>query len=178
MEFQIVKKGRKRVKLDDYNKTKNLIVLALDCSGSMVEGEKYVDSVMGNIIEELKEVAAEHQIKIDLNNLKGCVHNTSVSSITNIDSPEWKRMMDRFTAYGGNDFTSVYEKCVRYKQQNGYDNLIIINLGDGLDCVTPDITDKNTRWIDAIFANENYEKEYQMCCGQTNSIKRETIYLA
>lgn len=178
MEYQIIKKGRKRVKLDDYNKTKNLIILALDCSGSMTNGEQYVDAVMGGMVEELKTVAAEHGIKINLSNLKGCMHNNITTNIVDIDSNEWRNNMDRFNAWGGNDFTTLYNKCVEYKERLGYENLIIINLGDGLDIVAPQNIDKNTRWIDAIFANEEMERDYMYCCEQSRGIKRETIYLA
>lgn len=172
----IIKKGKKRVKIDEYNKTKNLIILALDSSGSMSGGERYVDDVLGNIINEIKDVANEYKVKVNLENLKGCTHDWNPSDIVSIDSNEWRRKMMTFNAFGGNNFSLLYEKCVAYKKEHGYDNLIIINLGDGMDVVQVANKEKDVRWIDAIFTNVEYKSQYDGYVKDSN-ISREAIFL-
>ena len=159
----VLRKGAKREKLTEYNKANDLLVIAVDSSGSMSNMEQYVGAVLNDLLRQVGEMAKKHGIDVKWENLQGMEHTNQATRMYPVTSDEWKRMMDNYYADGGNDFDCVLRRVNDDKlEDHVYDSVTIINLSDGLDEMNSDfsgmpvhdyIKDGRLKWVDALIAD-------------------------
>ena len=161
--YQVIRKGKIVKKHKEYNKTRKLTVLAVDASGSMCSQQRYVSSILDDLLKQVKEVAEKNNIEVHYENLKACLHRGTAGPIMNVTSDEWKQTMRDYRAKGGNHFSDVLTRvnasCLK---KQDYDAICVINLSDGWDRLSNDdfdtkeigkyIKHNKLKWVDAIVA--------------------------
>ena len=171
---KVVRKGVKVKREVEYNKTRDLTVLAVDASGSMTDQEKYVSAILDKLLKQVEEIANEEGIKVNYDNMRGMLHTDRASDLMVVTSEKWRDTMRRYNACGGNDFDCVLravEKEVN-KSAKKYETINIINLSDALGFLDADFSHTSLgtyiargrlHWIDAIIMDRHWMRELDEC---------------
>lgn len=151
-QYQVLRKGTKIERVKEPDTANKLTVLAVDASGSMRCQQKYVASLLDDLLKQVKEQAEKLNIEVHYENLLAMTHRTQASELYPVTSQEWKVTMENYNASGGNDFGCILgkinQKALKLKD---YDNVTVINLGDGLDTI-------NERWVSGTKVDEYIEQ--------------------
>lgn len=190
-QYQILRKGTKVERNIEYNKTRDLVVLAVDASGSMEGQAKYVSAILDDLLKQVKQVASEHDIEVNYDNLQGMFHTECASKLMPITGSEWQDRMQRYEAYGGNDFDCVLERISKtLEQQSGekdYETITVINLSDGMGYLEEDFTHTalgkyiekgRLKWVDTLIMQPRYANDIAECVQHDYHNIRKQIVLA
>lgn len=171
---KVVRKGVKIKREVEYNKTRDLTVLAVDASGSMTDQAKYVNAILNKLLKQVEEVAKEEGIKINYDNMRGMLHTDVASDLMVVTSEKWRGTMRRYRACGGNDFDCVLRAVEKEVSSSAkkYETINIINLSDALGYLDADFSDtalgtyiarRRLNWIDAIIMDKHWMRELDEC---------------
>ena len=161
--MSVLRKGEKHERINEYNRANDLLVVAVDSSGSMSHMERYVSSILDDLLRQVGDMAKKHGIDVKWDNLQGLEHTNEATKMYPVTSDEWKRMMEHYYADGGNDFDCVLRRVNDDKlEEHNYDSVTIINLSDGLDEMNSNfsgltiddyIKDGRLKWVDALIGD-------------------------
>ena len=161
--MSVLRKGEKHERIHEYNRANDLLVVAVDSSGSMSHMERYVSSILDDLLRQVGDMAKKHGIDVKWDNLQGLEHTNEATKMYPVTGDEWKRMMEHYYADGGNDFDCVLRLVNDDKlEEHNYDSVTIINLSDGLDemnsnfsglVVDDYIKDGRLKWVDALIGD-------------------------
>ncbi len=187
---ELIKKGVRHKRVIEYDQSNDLLVLAVDASGSMSHQEKYVANIMGDLIRQVDDLAKEHNLEIKWENLLATLHTDNARTLVSVKSEEWARTMRNYRACGGNDFDSVLRRIqsqLLVKEHRVYDNITVLNLSDGLDVLDSSWKDTpmgeyidqgKVRWVDALIGDSSDIRE-AMAASERDLCKiREQVVLA
>ena len=171
---KVVRKGVKVKREVEYNKTRDLTVLAVDASGSMTDQAKYVSAILDKLLKQVEEVANEEGIKINYDNMRGMLHTDVASDLMVVTSDKWRDTMRRYRACGGNDFDCVLRAVEKEVSASAkpYETINIITLSDALGYLDADfsgtalgtyIARRRLNWIDAIIMDKRWMRELDEC---------------
>lgn len=160
-QYQVLRKGTKIERVKEPDTANKLTVLAVDASGSMQCQQKYVASIIDDLLKQVKEQAEKLGIEVHYENLLAMMHTTRASEIYQVESDAWKQRMADYRACGGNDFSCVLSKISReLLPAKEYDNITVINVSDGLDILRADhvrgtrigeyVEQGKVTWLDAL----------------------------
>lgn len=160
-QYQVLRKGTKIERVKEPDTANKLTVLAVDASGSMQCQQKYVASIVDDLLKQVKEQAEKLGIEVHYENLLAMMHTTRASEIYQVESDAWKQRMADYHACGGNDFSCVLSKISReLLPTKEYDNITVINVSDGLDILRADhvmgtrigeyVEQGKVTWLDAL----------------------------
>ena len=187
---EILKKGIRRKRITEYKETNDLLVLAVDASGSMSCQEKYVANIMGDLIQQVDKIAKEHDLDIKWENLLATLHTDTAKPLVSVKSDDWARTMRNYRACGGNDFDCVLRRVkdqLIVNEHRSYDSITILNLSDGLDVLdsswekTPlqDYIERGKlRWVDALIGNSRELRDAMIARERDLCKIREQVVLA
>ena len=187
---EILKKGIRRKRITEYKETNDLLVLAVDASGSMSCQEKYVANIMGDLIQQVDKIAKEHDLDIKWENLLATLHTDTAKPLVSVKSDDWARTMRNYRACGGNDFDCVLRRVkdqLIVNEHRSYDSITILNLSDGLDVLdsswekTPlqDYIERGKlRWVDALIGNSRELRDAMVARERDLCKIREQVVLA
>lgn len=190
-QYQILRKGTKVERNIEYNKTRDLVVLAVDASGSMEGQDKYVSAILDDLLKQVKQVASENDIEVNYDNLQGMFHTEYASKLMPITGSEWQDRMQRYRANGGNDFDCVLERIdatlTQHSGEKDYETITVINLSDGMGYLEEDFTCSalgkyiekgRLKWIDTLIMRPDYAKDIEECVQHDYHNIRKQIVLA
>lgn len=171
---KIMRKGVKVKRNIEFNKTRDLTILAVDASGSMKGQQQYVSAILDKLLKQVEEIASKEGIVVNYDNLQGLFHTTRASQLIKIKSDEWQQRMRNYRASGGNDFDCVLGRVAEKLRRSAtkYETINIINLSDGLGELNADwsatelgeyIGQGRLHWVDAIIANNITQKMLGEC---------------
>lgn len=187
---ELIKKGVRHKRVVEYDQSNDLLVLAVDASGSMSHQEKYVANIMGDLIKQVDELAKQHNLEIKWENLLATLHTDHARPLVSVKSDKWAETMRNYRANGGNDFDSVLRQIqdqLLIKEQREYDSITVLNLSDGLDVLdsswlnTPmgDYVDQGkVRWVDALIGDTRDIREAIAASERDLCKIREQVILA
>ena len=162
-ESSLFKKGLKK----DSRYSPSVLV-ALDKSGSM-------DSARVTAIAKTIDQIVQ-QIGRSTKNCYICVHDGAVHEVSKLK--DWKEVVARYCANGGNDFSKVYKKAAELNCD------VVLNVGDGLDLVSESrngikcAKKKDVHWYDVIVVNMGYYSRHywrSVKIDESRGIKRTPI---
>lgn len=177
-EGGIIKKGIKKYKIKEPEKVNKLLVIAVDCSGSMDGVSKYVASITDKLLKDVKDVAQAYNLEVDYDRVLGCRFSDWCERPVPINSTEWRNRMTNMCVGGGTHFTSVIEEVRKINQQKHYDEITVLCVGDGQGIINarelplaygdshkPIANTNDFKWVDALIASKVCDGNdyYQSC---------------
>lgn len=190
-QYQIMRKGVKVERKIEYNKTRDLVVLAVDASGSMEGQAQYVSAILDDLLKQVEKVAREHGIEVNYDNLQGMFHTERASKLMPITGAEWQQRMTRYEANGGNDFDCVLDRIsstlAQRSGEKDYESITVINLSDGLGYLEADFSDTplgkyiekgRLKWVDTLITRPRYAQETADCIKHDYHKIRVPVVLA
>lgn len=187
---ELLKKGIRRKRVIEYEESNDLLVLAVDASGSMHCQERYVSAILDDLIEQVDQICKEQEVDVHWENLLAGLHDDQCRYLVSVKSDMWKQTMAHYRACGGNDFDSVLRQIKNQLLENehrSYDSITVLNLSDGLDVLDSEwegttlgdyISEGKVRWVDALIGSSHTFQEAARAMSYDHHKIREQLVLA
>jgi len=189
--FSVLRKGTKIERIKEVDKSNVLTVLAVDASGSMTDQQEHVASILDDLLKQVKEQAEKLNLEVHYENLQATMHTCNARPLVPVDSERWKEQMRRYVANGGNDFSCVLREIDKNLGEHEYDQIVVINLSDGLDVIRRDerlngskierdyIQKGKLKWVDAnVSGNINDINDAERCQDDDEYKIRQQVCIA
>ena len=131
--YSVLRKGAKIERVKVVDKSNVLTVLAVDASGSMLNQQEYVASIVDDLMKQVKEQAEKLNLEVHYENLQATMHRCSATPLVPVESDTWKQQMRDYQAGGGNDFSCVLRRINQRLKDKQYEQIVVLNISDGLD---------------------------------------------
>ena len=187
---EFIKKGIRRKRVIEYEESNDLLVLAVDASGSMHCQERYVSAILDDLVKQVDAICKEQNVDVHWENLLAGLHDDECRYLVSVKSDMWKRTMEHYHAMGGNDFDSVLRQIKNQLldgEHRSYDSITVLNLSDGLDVLDSKwegttlgdyISDGKVRWVDALIGSNHTVQEAARAMSYDHHKIREQLVLA
>lgn len=187
---EFIKKGIRRKRVIEYEESNDLLVLAVDASGSMHCQERYVSAILDDLVKQVDAICKEQNVDVHWENLLAGLHDDQCRYLVSVKSDMWKQTMERYHAHGGNDFDSVLRQIKNQLldgEHRSYDSITVLNLSDGLDVLDSEwegttlgeyISDGKVRWVDALIGSNSTVREAARAMSYDHHKIREQLVLA
>lgn len=187
---EFIKKGVRTKRVIEYEETNDLLVLAVDASGSMHCQERYVSAILDDLVKQVDAICKEHNVDVHWENLLAGLHDDECRYLVSVKSESWQQTMAHYHAHGGNDFDSVLRQ-IKHQLLDGehrnYDSITVLNLSDGLDVLDSNwngtelgnyINDGKVRWVDALIGSSSVIRDAERAMSHDYHKIREQLVLA
>lgn len=187
---EFIKKGIRRKRVIEYEESNDLLVLAVDSSGSMHCQERYVSAILDDLVKQVDQICKEQNVEVHWENLLAGLHDDGCSHLVSVKSESWKNTMAHYHAMGGNDFDSVLRQIKNQlleDEHRSYDSITVLNLSDGLDVLDSEwegtvlgdyISEGKVRWVDALIGRSSTIREAERAMSYDHHKIREQLTLA
>ena len=187
---EFIKKGVRTKRVIEYEETNDLLVLAVDASGSMHCQERYVSAILDDLVKQVDQICKEYNVDVHWENLLAGLHDDECRHLVSVKSDVWKNTMEHYFAHGGNDFDSVLRRISRQllaEEHRSYDSITVLNLSDGLDVLDSNwngtelgnyIKDGKVRWVDALIGSSSTIRDAERAMSHDYHKIREQLVLA
>lgn len=188
--YEFIKKGIRRKRVVEYEESNDLLVLAVDASGSMHCQERYVSAILDDLVKQVDAICKEQNVDVHWENLLAGLHDDECRHLVSVKSESWQNTMAHYHARGGNDFDSVLRqiKCQLLDgEHRNYDSITVLNLSDGLDVLDSEwegttlgdyISEGKVRWVDALIGSGSTIREAERATTYDHHKIREQLVLA
>lgn len=188
--YEFIKKGIRRKRVIEYEESNDLLVLAVDASGSMHCQERYVSAILDDLVKQVDAICKEQNVDVHWENLLAGLHDDQCRYLVSVKSESWKNTMAHYHAMGGNDFDSVLRQIKNQlldDEHRSYNSITVLNLSDGLDVLDSEwegttlgdyISDGKVRWVDAIIGSNRTVQEAARAMSYDHHKIREQLVLA
>ncbi len=187
---EFIKKGVRRKRVIEYEESNDLLVLAVDASGSMHCQERYVSAILDDLVKQVDAICKEQNVDVHWENLLAGLHDDECRYLVSVKSDMWKQTMAHYHAMGGNDFDSVLRQIKNQLldgEHRSYNSITVLNLSDGLDVLDSEwegttlgdyIGDGKVRWVDALIGSNHTVQEAARAMSYDHHKIREQLVLA
>lgn len=187
---EFLKKGIRRKRVIEYEESNDLLVLAVDASGSMHCQERYVSAILDDLVKQVDQICKEQNVDVHWENLLAGLHDDVCRHLVSVKSESWKNTMAHYHAMGGNDFDSVLRQIKNQLldgEHRSYDSITVLNLSDGLDVLDSEwegtvlgdyISEGKVRWVDALIGSSRIFQEAARAMSYDHHKIREQLVLA
>lgn len=187
---EFIKKGIRNKRVIEYEETNDLLVLAVDASGSMHCQERYVSAILDDLIKQVDNICKQHDVDVHWENLLAGLHDDECRHLVSVKSESWQNTMAHYHAMGGNDFDSVLRQIQNQLlegEHRSYDSITVLNLSDGLDVLDSNwqgtelgkyIGEGKVRWVDALIGDNRAISEAARATAHDYHKIREQLVLA